>query len=308
MNYRPIKPATIESEADLHKLTFPLYAQIKYDGIRAGMFGGVAHSNTLKPLPNRYLQEVFAKKINAHRYYVDGEFILNNSRDFHEVQSAVMSRDGENRNLTYIVFDTAIDWNQLTQNDYGNRLGALDMLFRYVALPDNCRKVQSELVFDVPGILNFEKWATGLGFEGIILRNPRGLYKFGRCTWNDMNLFKFKRTADAEARIVGHKELLHNMNTLETDARGLAKRSSHDCNKVGSGMIGSFICVGINGKYKDKEFDVSCGSMTHSEKRIVWEAKTTGILTYTFAPTRGTPDAPAEPRFKCFRNKEDITP
>lgn len=70
-------------------------------------------------------------------------------------------------------------------------------------------------------------------------------------------------------------------------------------------MLGSFRVRGINGRYKGKVFDVSCGSMTHDERRTYWTNRhkidKNAVITYKYAKHRGTNDAPAEPVFKSFR-------
>lgn len=311
LTFRPIKPATIESESDLAKLSYPIYGFYKYDGIRCGVFGGRCLSNTLKPIPNRYINECLAG-LSKYAYYWDGELILNGTKDFHKVQSAVMTRKGE-PDFSFMCFDRILEATDFTGMNYGNRLGWLQSFNRMPTRLDfpKLRYIHPVLLFNVEAVLLFEADAIKQGYEGIILRHAQGMYKFGTCTWNDMNLFKFKRTEDAEGEILDCNELMHNGNDSEVDVRGLTKRSSHGENKYGSGMLGSFKVRGINGKYKDKVFDVSCGSMTHEERRGWWIKKTTfkafkHIITYKFDKHRGTDDAPAGSRFKAFRDERDL--
>lgn len=307
-----MKPATIESEADLAKLKFPVFVSAKFDGIRCGIYGGKLLTNTLKEIPNHYIKVKLAPLIGNGMF--DGELLLKDTMEYNKVQSAVMSREGK-PNFYYAIFDRIID-NNNWKMPYKNRL---DWLYSYINMPhflsmtEYVRPVLQIECNSVKEILYVERAnVETLGYEGIILRSPDGPYKWGRSTAREGYLFKFKRTDDAEAEILDCVELEHNLNRATEDERGLTKRSSHAENKVGSGMLGSFKVRGINGKYKDKIFFVSCGSMTQQQRRILWEEYHKNksksffkwsIITYTFAKTRGTDDAPAEPRFKAFRKE-----
>ena len=324
MSFRLIKPATIDTEEQLSQLHYPMIVMPKFDGIRCGIYAGVCHTNTLKRVPNLFIQSILSS-ISPYGYYFDGELILDDTKDFHLVQSAVMTRDSRPENFRYVIFDTIVNSNHWNA-PYENRLGWLDSFFRMpcsLTAGPYIRPVQRNYVYNVDELLKLESFYVNLGYEGIIIRSPDGPYKFGRCTWNEMNLFKYKRVDDAEAVVLKCLELEHNTNDATVDERGLTKRSSHKDNKVGSGMLGSFWVRGLNGRYEGKEFAVSCGSMTMEERKKFWSNKnfldklTVTVdkytpelnlnlvgrtITYKFAKNRGTNDAPAEPRFKCFRN------
>ena len=64
------------------------------------------------------------------------------------------------------------------------------------------------------------------GYEGIMLRDPNGTYKFGRSTARDNILLKVKRFLDDEAEVIGIEEKMSNQNVAEKDNFGRTERSS----------------------------------------------------------------------------------
>jgi DNA ligase-1 len=227
--------------------------------------------------------------------------------DYNKVQSAVMTEDVPAYDFYYCIFDRVLPGKD--NAPYSNRLDWVDSMFRTVPLNvKHTRPAIREIVRSGSEIIDLEEGLIKKGYEGLVLRSLEAPYKQGKSTMREGYGFKLKRTEDAEARVKKAIELEHNMNPADVNELGLTKRSSHQHNKIGSGLLGSFLVEGINGRYKGKEFYVSCGSMTHENKRKHWvryclkpHSYVDSIITYTYAKHRGTSDAPAEPRFKCFR-------
>jgi ATP-dependent DNA ligase len=309
---RLLKPATIDTEEQLAQLKYPLYVFNKYDGIRCCLHDGKLLTNTLKQVPNKYITEQLS--ILAHyagQGWIDGELIRKDTKDFHKVQSIVMSEEHkEASEFRYVMFDRVLGAFD-DRIAYRLRLGWLQSLTSNTEVGANLFAYRAPYILanSVAEVLDFEAHAIKQGFEGIVLRGVESPYKMGRATFKEGICYKFKRTDDAEATVLDCIELEHNLNSLEYDGRGLAKRSSHGANKIGSGMLGSFRVKGINGRYEGKEFLVSCGSMPMAFRQSSWQCRESyknRIITYTFAKNRGTDDAPAEPRFKSFRDEKDI--
>ena len=296
------------NEEDLSKLKYPLILMPKYDGIRCLLHNGKVLSRTLKPIPNEYIQQTlrpYAEHVG--KGWLDGELLLNNTKDYNKVQSAVMSVEPDAYDFYYCIFDRVLAGS--ANEPYAKRLDWVDSMFR--AVPFNAKHLRPALAIYVDGpehIMSLEVGLIQEGYEGLVLRSLDGPYKQGKSTFREGYGFKLKRTEDAEAEILDCIELQHNLNDAETNELGLTKRSSHQANKIGSGMLGSFLVRGLNGRYKGKEFQVSCGSMTHAHKQkhwVRWHLKRwtyeKRVITFTYAKHRGTNEAPAEPRFKCFR-------
>ena len=149
------------SPADLEKLTFPLYASIKLDGIRAVVIGGVLMSNSLKPIRNKHVQSLF-----GHLEGFDGELIVGDANHPNVMQnttSGVMSANGEPQ-VTFHCFDyTTAESRALP---YSARLNIL----RSLCDASNVVLVGQTRVNSLDEILDLEAAALADGYEGLMLR------------------------------------------------------------------------------------------------------------------------------------------
>lgn len=291
-----------KAPTDLIKLDYPLLVSPKIDGIRCLIIDGVALSRNLLPIPNPTVQELFGDPLfNGF----DGELLIGDVGDplcFNNSQS-VMSHAhfvGEMREaLRFHVFD-----------DFG-QTGPFELRFK--ALNQRIRKsakyikiVPHHLVNNHHGITGYEELFLADGYEGLMIRDPAGRYKHGRSTTREGGLLKLKRHEDAEARVVGFKELLHNDNEDRTG--GVAqRRSTKQSGKRGGQLLGALQVVGVNGQFKGVRFDVGTG-FNHAQRESFWRTQN-GLLdkfiTYRFVP-HGSKDAPRFPVFKGFRHEADL--
>jgi DNA ligase-1 len=278
--------ATLKS---LEGLKFPIYVQPKLDGIRCLIIDGIAVSRTLKPIPNKYIQEQLKDLPTG----LDGELMLNSvDADFNDVQSAVMSEDGE-PDFLYCVFDYVIE-----DTEFGKRLH----LLRSITKNSKVKSVESVFVHDESLLREIEQQYVKDGYEGIMLRSTDGLYKYGRSTITEGYLMKYKHFNDAEAIIIGFEELNRNDNEKTKDALGHSVRSSHLAGLRRANCLGSLI---VYDDLLDIEFNVGSG-FTQEQRDEIWanQKKYMGKqITYTYQEL-SSKGVPRFPTFKCFR--EDI--
>jgi DNA ligase-1 len=157
------------------------------------------------------------------------------------------------------------------------------------------------LISNLDELLAAEEAALALGYEGVMVRHPRGPYKFGRATQREGWLLKVKRKQTSEALIIGFQEQMHNANELKTDELGYAERSSHQANLVPTGVLGAFTV-----RDKGVEFNVGTG-FTFQDRQEFWRKRHELIgsrITYEYLPI-GVKDKPRHPVFKGFRPQED---
>src|SRR5690606_8348078 len=93
-------------------------------------------------------------------------------------------------------------------------LGRLDVLV-----------VPHRLINNEAELLDYERVTVDAGFEGLILRDPNGPYKYGRSTAREGWMLKLKRFKDSEAEVIGVEEEMHNGNEAKVNALGLTERS-----------------------------------------------------------------------------------
>lgn len=287
--FRPMLAATIE---DIQKLQYPLLASYKLDGVRAIVLKGKLISRTLKPLPNVLLQA----KITADLEGYDGEIIAGSPTAddcYRKTISATMSDVHAIQGVKYHIFDdiTYLDMN------YSERRS------RQVAatLPSWCESVTQHWVGDADVLTFYEEQAIALGYEGLILRDPVGRYKFGRSTLKEGILLKLKRFLDAEATVVNFEERMHNANKATIDARGYTKRSSHQDKEIPTNSLGAII---VN--WQGQELSIGTG-FTEADRQSIWENRDRYLgweVKFKYFPV-GMKDLPRHPVFLGWRYPTD---
>ena len=283
----------------------PLLASYKYDGIRATVQGGKLLSRTLKPIPNKFLQERFGSLPEG----LDGELIQGLAQDnetFKRSHKIAMKGDRPLDFFGDTVRLRVFDKYDATLGFRHRDAEASTALFK--AGHPYAVHVHQTQINSLDELRDFESGALADGYEGVMLRSFDGPYKQGRATLNQGWLMKLKRYVDAEARILSCYEEMENQNEEFTNELGRTARSSAKDGKVGKGQLGGFDVVGVNGAYKGVEFRVSSSSIDHDERKRLWESRdamTDLFLTYKYFPI-GSDLKPRAPVFKAFRDAEDI--
>lgn len=281
----------------LANLTYPMLASPKLDGIRSCVWQGQLLSRSLKPIPNRYLQELFSQLPEG----TDGELIDGNPVEdpYRRTVSSVMSEDGEPTNVGIHVFDNFLqpggfvrrfEYVQKTYWKKGDNVGALPHV--EIASVDDLEEYESKMLV--------------LGFEGVMLRSLDGGYKQGRATANQNIIYKLKRYVDSEAIILGMYEEMQNDNEAFKNELGRTARSTCQQNLTGKDTLGGFEVRDVK---TDVEFRIGTGvGLTKELRQELWNKrkKLPGqIVKYKYFPT-GSKEKPRHPVFLGFRMKEDM--
>ena len=283
------------------ELRFPLLCSPKLDGIRCTVINGHCLSRTLKDLPSIHVQREF-----GHLDGLDGEIIVGSPRDedvYNRTQSHVMSQDKPHPDFRFYAFDT--NFVSLSKVPFKERLEiARDIILEHNAREENKQVmlVEHHLVHTLDELWKYEEMILQFGYEGIMMRDPEGIYKHGRGTFKQGLIYKLKRFADDEGVVVDFIEGTNNNNTKETDERGYSKRSTAKEGLTASGLLGTFI-VDFNGEH----VNVAPGKFNHDERKYIWEHKEAYIgelLKFRHFP-RGVKEKPRFPRAIGFRDRMD---
>lgn len=289
---KPMKaPSKAISDDDLKLLSYPVYGSPKLDGFRC-ITNNAAYTSSMKLIQNRYVQSI----LSDYSGY-DGEIIVGNPNDlnaFANTTGAVRRFDGE-PDFKYYVFDR---WD--LNKPYSERLKWL--------VEDNFLRVIKQIILNSPeDVIKYTNWCVNNKYEGAMVRSLNGVYKEGRCTFRELNIFKRKPIEDDEAVIIGFEEQMENTNIAFVNELGNTTRSSHKENKVGKGTLGAFIVR--SKKWKD-DFKIGTGEGLTDELRAeIWanRGKYLGeLITYKYQ-AYGSINAPRQPIMKGFRDKSDMT-
>lgn len=294
--YKPFKPMLASECTDTSKLKFPVYVSHKLDGVRATMQGGTLLSRSLKPIPNKAVQERFAYLPEG----ADGELIAGDPRDsdaYRKTVSIVMSEDKPADNVNFHVFDQFDDL-------FGFIVRFVNVIDKTCGL-NSVIEVNQEHVDNEEELLEFEAKALADGHEGVMIRSMDGPYKQGRSTEKEGYLLKLKRFCDSEAEVIGFEEKMHNANEAKTNELGRTERSSHKAGLVGTGELGALLVRDLK---TGVEFGIGSG-YSGEQRKVLWASRSSmigEIVKYKYFPT-GSKDRPRFPVFIGMRDALDMS-
>lgn len=301
---RPFRPMLAVNAPDVQDIQYPVYVSPKFDGMRIIIRNGQPVQRSLDPVRNHFVRRALS---NALLEGLDGEVILGNPTAPHVFRdtSAAMRREDGEPYVTFWVFDQLPNAQLI---EFQHRIGGAKFLVdNYNQAPNphvEVKLIPQILVRTPDELSHWESVWVSEGYEGLMVRDPQGPYKYGRSTINEGWLLKVKRFLDAEATIVGTVELMRNHNPKETNRLGLSERSSHAENLVPGGVLGTLVV-----KTNDfaSTFEIGTG-FTAAERAELWarrESLIGQIVTFKYQQI-GSMDKPRLPVFKGFRSAEDL--
>lgn len=294
--FRPMLASPCE---DIAALRYPVLVSPKLDGIRCLIRGGVAVSRNLKPIPNAFVQACLRGLPDG----LDGELIVGEPTGtdvWNRTSSGVMREDGEPEFTFYVFDDFTRDTDRFdARADYRRLVHIIPS--QHVYAVNGVAVLEHGIARDAERLSAMEEAFVAQGYEGLMIRDPAGPYKFGRSTAREGWLLKLKRFEDHEAIVTGFVERFHNANEATTDALGLTKRSTAKAGKVGTDTLGALVCT-----FNGVTFEVGSG-FTDAQRAEIWTngAKYLGRHV-TFKCQGFTPaGVPRFPVFKGWRHDAD---
>lgn len=292
INFKPLLATQLD---DLTVIKYPVYASYKLDGIRAVIFNGVALSRSLKPIPNKQIQQ-WASDNALQLEGIDGEFIVGDPTSetvFRDTTSFVMSHDKVD-NFSFYAFDV------VNTDVFVDRLNSL----KRKVLPPNTVVLKQHLIASSVDLEAFRTDVVAMGYEGVMIRLPGGKYKYGRSSIKEQILLKMKLFEDIELKVVGFEPLYKNTNEATINELGRSQRSSIKENLVPQELLGTLTLMQPNGLI------VSCGSGFDQKERVFWwehKDELIGKLATVKYFNVGIKDNLRFPIFKGFRDEKDTS-
>lgn len=287
-----------KAPADLSKLTYPVLASPKLDGIRCHIHEGEAKSRSMKLIPNVSVRAALEGLPNG----IDGELMV--AGDFSACTSAFMSKS---KIVTDFIF-FAFDWIQPGDEEWLGRAfeSRLSMLAQWSEANghNNLRVVEHVRIENANDLGVYEAQCLAQGFEGVMVRDPAGSYKFGRSTTREGGLLKIKQFHDEEMTVTGFEELMHNDNVAEKDAFGRTKRSTSKEGKRPAGVMGVMV-----GETEDGAIVELGTGFTAEERAVMWNMRAQLIgklVKFKHLPAPGGRPAGTRPRHPVYLGFRDV--
>ena len=281
------------------KLKFPCIVQPKIDGVRAlHLYGKPTISGrSLKQFANKLILPLFNLE------GIDGELTYGpiTAPNLCRVTTSVVNTLLDDRATDLILYAFDYVTPETVHLTYQQRY---DKLFT-LNLPPNIKIVPSTIVNNLQELENFENQCLLDGYEGVIIRDPNGLYKNGRATVREGSYLRIKRFTQEDAVVLSITEAMENTNEAITNELGRTERSSHKENKIPKGMLGNLVCLDIK---TQQQIIVGPGEMTHEDRIFYFNNPSELIgqtISYKFFP-KGVKDKPRFPTFVSIRPSEDL--
>lgn len=301
-NLTPKKPNLACDAPEDHR--FPVIASPKLDGMRITTWDSVPLTRKLKDVPNHYIRETITNARLPATF--DGELIVGSPTDpecFRRTMSGCTTHYGQ-PDFSFWVFDYIPHPDAVGDLAFQQRSERIHAHTQAIRARNPWFKVLEQRVIHTPEqLLVYEEEQLLLGFEGLIICDPNGLYKHGRSTAKEQGKMKVKRFTDDEAVVVGWYEQMHNANEATVGADGHTERSTHQANMIPLGTLGGLTCRTKAGV----EFGIGTG-FTAAERAQLWAERESlpGRLAKYKHFEIGQKDKPRHPVFLGWRSPLDL--
>jgi DNA ligase-1 len=272
---------------DERYVRFPVWVQPKIDGVRAVNLHGALTGRSMKTFGNRYVTNTFTDP--AYQGF-DGE----------------MAAEAE---TIWWLFDYITPLTMVMP--YSERYASLRARLHYLQEhrmhnpgASRLRLVPFAVARDMAELKAMDAANIQVGYEGTILRDPLGMYKFGRCTAREATLMRIKAFVEEDAVVNSISEGETNLNEANLNALGYIERSTHKVNMIGNFMVGTLHCTDVK---TGQKIDVAPGCMTHDERRVYFkdQARLIGKTIKYKTFKHGVKDKPRFPTFQSIRDEAD---
>lgn len=181
-----------------NELNYPCYVQPKLDGFRCiyqpnGKYFFLSRSG--KPLVNKNLKTYFNNLIGLQEYVLDGE-LYDSTISFQKLDSILTSEDAKLPNtLKFNIFDCipVDDWNNKDCNvKYDERIKQLRLIVNTLGDYNKFIDVSTDTVNTPKELLKIYKNYLEKGYEGVMLKDISGLYRWKRVTLKSAEMIKLK--------------------------------------------------------------------------------------------------------------------
>jgi DNA ligase-1 len=284
-------------------VTKPFMASTKLDGVRCIFKNGEMLSRSFKPIESKQLNQRFAhmKLLSMTTGLIyDGE-LYSHELNFQELMHFVRTEDLKDEALP-----ESIEFNFFDAVDMQNlQLTAKERLELYKDLKLTHVKVIEQRTISTPEEARaMFKEVTDNGYEGLILKNPDSLYKFGRVTSKSGDGYKFKPYVTYDAKIIGVEQATKVDPNAERKVNelGYHKTSQKKDDRILIEKASAFLV-----KYGDHDLKVTL-ALTDEEKEEVWQNRESynGRWIEYKGMEVGAKDVPRHPVLVRFRTDKDV--
>lgn len=191
---------------DITKVKYPTTVQPKLDGFRCVYRDGEFWTRAGRPFPNVNLKEHFKSVYNLSDWVLDGE-MYDHTINFNKLSSILNNETAPiPSTVKFSVYDclSIKDWdNQTTKKEYQYRLQDLRVALSIISDYKKVIDVATDTVTTSKEVKDLYKKYLDKGYEGVMLKDPTGLYKWKRTTVKSGEMLKVKPFETLDLVITG---------------------------------------------------------------------------------------------------------
>jgi ATP-dependent DNA ligase len=222
---------------EISSVNLPVYIQPKLDGFRCVYKDGLLWSRTGKPFGNKNLIKHFEDLQRVKNYVLDGELYIHGI-PFQQLTSILNTEEAKlPSEVKYFVYDCIPnkDWEQQkTKLIYEKRLSLIrETLNDKVANYKKVIDVSTDLCSNAGDVINFYKEHLKQGYEGSMLKDPNGFYRWKRVTVKSGEMLKLKPFKSVDLEVV---DIYAGEGKFEGIAGGIICKYNNSTVSVGSGF------------------------------------------------------------------------
>jgi DNA ligase-1 len=314
----PGEPMLSATAPAFDKLSYPVCATGKVDGVRCLIRLGNAFTRQLKPFPNPHFNSMVAAHVADQPLRLDGvemelitdtDGVINPGATDHLASrtSGVLMRHSGEPMIHGYVFDIQPTPENGIPIDmpYRERFAYLRRMEAAGLFPDWVECVQYAIARTPEQLTLIEARYAAMKLEGMVLRRPDLPYKFGRATANEGGFSRVVGWTSCEARIVGAVEAVENTNEKVTLASGKKERQTSVAGRKPLGRLGAWQMETLT----TPPIRFGCGTgFSHEEGKEFWEnrADYVGKIARIRSKSGGVKTAPRQPVWDGIRDPSDM--
>lgn len=303
INFKPM--LSVDSTNTLDAIQYPKLASYKLDGIRCVFHPDLGMvSRSLKPIQNTQIRRKFHNLVvyaQKHDLIFDGE-LYSHKMTFQQMISAVMTKNTHLnvKNIKFHCFECCD--NKLSKDSFIKRHSIINKILGNEK--DLVTVVKQMEVNSKEEVTKLFKTALDNGYEGLILRDSKSPYKFGRSTLREEYMLKVKpfKTFDSYIIDVEQATKVDPLAEKTTNELGRSVTSKKKDDRILIKKASAFWV-----EYGSHKLKVSL-AMTDEEKMEVWMNRKSyiGKMIEYKGMTIGAKDVPRHPVFIRFRSDRPV--
>ena len=192
--------------ADITKVKYPIYVQPKLDGYRCVYHNGAMWSRSGKSFANKNLDAYFASIFNQNEYTLDGELYVPGAH-FNKLQTILNTVDAPlPPGLKYFIYDIMAkgDWDaKMCKKPYSDRYKLLNKVVAHIGDHQKVIAIGNDKVNSSKEIVDLYKNYLEDKLEGVMLKDPEGLYQWKRVRISSGEMLKVKPYTTEDLKVTG---------------------------------------------------------------------------------------------------------